>query len=631
MGNAKFHPRHTLRFISVGVLVIVLFAVAINFLTRSKKLPQNPKSSTELKEQKIDKKERVEFREMNKDKIEKEVKADKHYIGEDGLYHLEGDVMISLFGRGDGEDIILRGEEIVHDREWSYFWLQGDATVESKDLIVESTVLEYDAKKKVFKCDQTVRFFSKTISGNAQRCDYFLEKKKVELRGEVYLELQSRQEKSVPIEVETDYFEYFSSRGRGKAEGGVALRHGESRATAGILEFELSANREQIKSLFLKDRVRIFLEGEFNKIKPFSGQTSLALHGDKCRLEADEILLKGFVEVPQIQSLEARGTCNFKFVSESGSFTQIEGKEILFQMMKEGALKSLVVNDDAKITEENEDKGPPRHIEGPKIIIQGNTNVLTVEGEDLSRARMWSEELDIAAQEIRLNLENNDIETRKDTKVIVYPRKKTGQTSGFFSEDNPVFITSKDMGYSEARKRFKFIGGTKLWQMKETIKAQEMSLGVETESFRAQGGVESVLPYRSKEKEKEENVWIGSSTMEYDPEKNLIMYRGDVKLKVKDIVLTSKLLVISLDEESGDMKKIVARNKVVVKQEAYEGQGEEARFDVREEIITVLGNPVLIDKDKGKTEGGKLTFYIPDGRIVVENEDRERSITIIKS
>jgi lipopolysaccharide transport protein LptA len=187
------------------------------------------------------------------------------------------------------------------------------------------------------------------------------------------------------------------------------------------------------------------------------------------------------------------------------------------------------------------------------------------------------------------------------------------------------------MRYSDERKRFKFIGGTKLWQMKETIKAQEMSLGVETEAFRAQGGVESFLPYRPKNKEREENVWVGASTMDYDPEKNLITYRNNVKLNVQDIELTASLLVISLDEESGDMKNIVARNKVIVTQKAYAGHGEEAIFDVEEEVITVLGNPVLIDKNKGKTEGGKLTFYIPDGRIVVENEDRERSVTVIKS
>jgi lipopolysaccharide export system protein LptA len=631
MKKTKLRPHQTLKFISVGMLAVVFFAIGISLLTRSKRQPPSPDMPSGLKEQKIDKKERVQFREMNRNKIDSEVTADRHYIGEDDLYHLQGAVVVSLFGRGDGVDIVLKGEEIIHDRDWSYFWLRGDATVEFKDLVVESSVLEYDAKNKVFTCDRKLRFRSDTISGTANRCEYYLEGKKVELRDDVYLELRPEQETSVPLEVNTDYFEYFTSRGRGKAQGGVALKHGESSASAGILEFELSASREQIKSLYLRHRVDILLKGEFDKVRPFSDQTALVLHGDVCRLEAEEIILKGFVERPQIQKLEAKGKSTFNFASSNGSYTQIEGKGIVFEMTKQGALKSMAVQGNAKITEVNGEKGPPRYIEGPQLRIQGNQKVLVVGGEGLSKARMWSEELEITAQTIRLYLENNDIETTADTKVIVYRRAKEGQGRGFFSEDSPVFITSKDMRYSDERKRFKFIGGTKLWQMKETIKAQEMSLGVETEAFRAQGGVESFLPYRPKNKEREENVWVGASTMDYDPEKNLITYRNNVKLNVQDIELTASLLVISLDEESGDMKNIVARNKVIVTQKAYAGHGEEAIFDVEEEVITVLGNPVLIDKNKGKTEGGKLTFYIPDGRIVVENEDRERSVTVIKS
>jgi lipopolysaccharide export system protein LptA len=631
MGKIKLRPRHTLRFISLGVLVVVLVAISFSLLTRSRRQPPVPESSTELKEQKIDKKERIEYREMNKDKIAEEVTADRHYIGDDGMYHLEGNVMISLFGRGNGEDIVLKGEEIIHDRQWSYFWLNGEATVEFKDLIVKSSVLEYNAQKRVFKSDQSVRFTSETISGTARRCDYFLNMNKAELRGEVYLELTPRQEESVPVQVDTDYFEYYTRRGRGKAEGGVLLKHGESRASAGILEFELTASREQIKSMFLRDRVNIILEGEFQSVTPSSDQSALTLHGDTCRLEADDIRIKGFVEVFQVQELEAYGECSFRFISEMGGYTQIEGKKIVFQMTTKGDLKSLVVVGDAKITEKKEEKAFPRHIEGHLVQVKGNKKVLTIEGKDLSKARIWSEDSEITAQKISLYLDNNDIETYADTKVIVYPNKKSQTTVGFFSEDNPVFITSKDMRYSEGRKRFKFVGGTKIWQMKETIKAKEMSFGSETGAFRAQGGVESVLLYQPKDEEREESVWIKSSSMEYDPEKNRIQYREKAELKVKDIDLTARILNILLDEETGDMRDIVASDKVVVIQEDYSGHGDEAKFDVKKEIITVSGNPVLIDKNKGRTEGGKLTFYMADGRIVVENKDRERSVTVIKS
>ena len=43
-----------------------------------------------------------------------------------------------------------------------------------------------------------------------------------------------------------------------------------------------------------------------------------------------------------------------------------------------------------------------------------------------------------------------------------------------------------------------------------------------------------------------------------------------------------------------------------------------------------MGNPVLIDKDRGITRGDKLTFCLADDRILVENKARERSATVIK-
>ena len=630
MGKIKLQPHHTLRVISAGVLVVVLIAIAISFLTRSKRQVQVPEITAELEKQKIDKKEELEVRGIKGDKEVTNITADKHYIGEDNLYHLEGNVRISLSNRIEGEDVIIRGEKVVHDSEWSYFWLQGQATVEFKDLVLESPVLEYDAQKSVFKSDQTVRFSSETISGSAQICDYFLGQKKAELRGEVHLKLLPSQKSTVPIEIDTEYFEYFVGKGRGKAEGGVELAHGKSRATAGLMELVLSASREQIKSLFLKDRVKIFLVDEFNKVDPSSDQASFALHGDKCQMEAGEILLKGYVDLPQVKSLEASGECFFRFISETGSFTQIEGKEIVFDLTKKGDLKELVVNRDAKISEEDKEKGSPRHIEGQRVQIQGDKKLLLVEGKDTLKARIWSKDSEITAQKITLFLDNNDMEAIEDTKVIIYPKEKSQKPIGFFSEENPVFITATDMRYSEDHKRFMFSGGTKIWQMKETIKAQEIFLDAETGAIRALSCVESVLPYRPKRKEEEENVRIESSAMEYNPEKNLIVYREKVMLKARDVVLNAKLLTITLEKESGDMINIVARDKVVVKQKDYEGHGDEARFDVREEIITVVGNPVLIDKDKGRTEGGKLTFYMTDGRIVVENTDRERSVTIIK-
>ena len=58
--------------------------------------------------------------------------------------------------------------------------------------------------------------------------------------------------------------------------------------------------------------------------------------------------------------------------------------------------------------------------------------------------------------------------------------------------------------------------------------------------------------------------------------------------------------------------------------------GQEAVYNVAQEIVVLSGKPVLIDKTRGKVEGHKLTFHLADDRIIVENRDGERSEAVIK-
>ncbi len=630
MKNPRFQAHHVLKFFSLGVLLVVLLLIALNLMTRSQRKLRISEASSVIEEPKIDKKEEVEYREIRKSKEYSRVTADRHYIGEDNLYHLEGNVQLSFADRIEGGDINLSGGEIIHDREWSHFWLRGGAIVGHKDLIVKSPAMEFDVNENVFSGDQGVQFFSETINGTAQKFIYDLDQKKAQLKGKVHLELQPNQEDSLPLKVDTDFFEYFVRKGKGKAEKDVELVHGKSHASAGLLRFELAANRNHIKSLLLKERVKITLIEELEQEEPFSYQDAFSLYRDRCEMEADDVSIKGFVGMPQIKSLEARGRCSFKFLSEGGDSTQIEGKKISFNLSQNGRLKKLTVLGDARITENDTEKKSSRYIEGQALFIEKDKNILKVDGTEASKARIHSQGLEITARQITIFLKNNDLETKTATEVVIYPEEASQKGFGFFSKEGPVFITADSMRYFDERQRFIFSGGVKLWQVKEMFMAEGVSMDVETGAVGAQGSIQSILFYKPKEEDEEERMSIESARMAFDHEKNLITYTDGVSLKIKDLTIKCRALTISVDKESGEMVNMTANQQVVVLQKMYEGRGEEARFDVRDEIITVIGNPVLIDKERGKTEGGKLTFSMADDRIVIENKDRERSITVIK-
>ena len=125
-------------------------------------------------------------------------------------------------------------------------------------------------------------------------------------------------------------------------------------------------------------------------------------------------------------------------------------------------------------------------------------------------------------------------------------------------------------------------------------------------------------------------VEISAKKMSYEPEGKTITFSGACLLKAREVKMTSQTIKIHLNEGQEEMQNFLATGKVIIAQQQSEGRGEEAQFDLENETIVLLGNPVLIDKDKGRTEGDKLTFFLADDRITVENQGQERSFTVIK-
>ena len=162
------------------------------------------------------------------------------------------------------------------------------------------------------------------------------------------------------------------------------------------------------------------------------------------------------------------------------------------------------------------------------------------------------------------------------------------------------------------------------------LKANDFTLFKDTGRFQCEESVESLFSYTPKNKDTEEKIKISSDSMRFKPVESVIIYDTDCKLNVRNTELLAQSLSVSLHKESAELLNIFAYSDVKIIQNTYEGRGKEARYNLGNEMIVLLGDPVLIDKDKGKTEGDKLTFSLGDGKIFVENQDQKRSKTIIK-
>ncbi|UCC38907.1 MAG: LPS export ABC transporter periplasmic protein LptC [Candidatus Aminicenantes bacterium] len=616
MKKTKFSWAKGIRFSIAAFFLVILGLILENFITQSKRQPEVSVKSEEITQQKIENREKVEYLEVEREKGNLRLRADKQYIGEDDRYHLEGNVEVVFLKRREGKDIFLFGEEVTYDREGNHFFISGKARIKHKDLVIESISLSYDKEKELFRSDEGINFSSDRASGYAQKMTYSLKQEKIVLQEKIRLEMIQDQESSLPLVAEANRFEYSRKSSSGKLEGDVRLFHGKSEAYADILSFVLSSDEEQIKTLLLKGNARAILIDEETE-------------NQRREIEAEEILLKVFPDIAEIHEVIARKDCNYKLFSSSDGFTEVHSESMKFVLNRDGGLENFHAKKNTRMVTQEESSEEQQIVTGDEMLLEGKANILQVKGKDKFRVKVKSSLSEIFAKEVDVSLDDNILEAKGGIKVVLKAQDREDSV-GFFSKARPVFITAKEMRFLEEEKRFFFMGNTKIWQENDVLRAGEIMLNAETRKILCIQGVKATVPYKPKDKE-EERVEISSDVMIFKPDENLVSYRENASLGVKDIKLRARSISVYLKEEKGEMKKIFAHENIIVEQGSREGRGKEASYDIDEEIIVLSGNPVLIEKDKGMTRGNKLTFYISDGRIAVENKDRERSVTVIKS
>jgi lipopolysaccharide transport protein LptA len=608
-----------------------LAVIAVNLITNTKHQPKIGQETENAEQEILEQKEQIEFFEAEGQKGNLRIRADKHYMGEDDQYHLDGNVEIVFFEKSEGEDIFLRGDEVVYDKEGTQFQFVGRSEALFKDLALDVSFLEYDTEKRIFKSDYPVHFDSEKLSGSGKGIVYSMKGRTLELKEDIHLELISDLSPSIPIVLEGDSFSFMKRGKRGKVEGNVRMTHNRSWVTSDRIDFKLTANSENIRTMLFTGDVRALLEeGESNSSRT-PNEDVLELHGDRREIKAEEVLVQAFLNLPKIRQVSADGDCVFKFFSFSGKMTQVQGKSVKFRLNREGELVRFSANKEAEIAERDEAGEILRRIRGNAIALEDDKNSLVTRGKNAQKANVSTGESDIKAEMIKISRKNNNVNASGDVQVILNTGEDGQASVGFFSENKPIFITTQNMRYFAAQDRFSFNGGNKVWQDKDILSAEELNIHKDTGKVNAEGNISSTFPYVPKDKEDEERVTITAKKMSYDPDRDIVHYQGNNTLRVENILLEAQSVFIHLDKEDGQIKRITAADDVVITQEQYKGQGQRAVFDVHKETIVLTGSPVLIAEDQGKTEGTKLTFFIADGKIVVENRGRERSVTVIKS
>ena len=626
-GKATFTLAKSIRAGTVGALFLLLVFTSVYFITRSARRTRVSEERKDIPQQKIQRVEQLTHVEVKGDKGSFSLRANKHYIGEDNKYHLEGEVQVIDFGKDKRENVFFSGEKIIYEEGLNHFVSEGKSRVEYKDWVITSDCLDYDKTKEVFTSEKGINFLSRHLTGSAPRMVYSLQQERLRLFDKVHIVLPLEKEGALPLIIKAESLDYSRRERGGEVGGDVHLTQGENYAQAHSMKFFLSKDEEYVESILFKGKVRAHLEGE-KREGDTDTQKWLSSSRGKRDLEADEIYLSVNEEFSKVSEIRASGACRYMAGDDSGWSLQVQGEFLEFHFTPEGDLERFHAFEKASLVEVEGESRKRRVLEGEEIALDQKSNTLIIRGDDSRGARIASQENEIVADEITLYLENNDLKARGNIKVV--SRGLEGKVAmGYFSGELPVFITAGEVRYESSEKRFLFKTRIRAWQKTQMLLADELTFYEEKGELACQGGVKTVFYHTLNQKE--ERIEVMAEEMGFNPQANMVSFERNTSLKVRGVKLIAHSLSAQLENEKEGLKMANARGKVAFTWEKVKGRAEEAQFDLKEQVITLTGDPVFEDIDRGVTRGDKLTFYMGDGRIVVENKGQERSLTVIKS
>jgi lipopolysaccharide export system protein LptA len=594
--------------------LVVLVAVVAWFLIVRRPRPAPETSDTVAPAgQRIDRKEGVQHLEYKDGKIWADVRADRFFLGDDGMNHLEGAVEILDDEGVEGRRITISADTVVYDPAMVHFTISGHVRIVSGDLRFESDSFEYDKSLKLFRTDRDGVLASDRLSGSGREFAYAEDGAELRMSGGFRLEVKEGPQLSGTAVISGETLRYRREEKTGQVEGRARVSYEKGEGEADGLSFRLSKDGRFLLSSTFEGRARI-LFGE--------GRESRAL-------EAAVIGVRMFPGSSRVSEAEAREECRLSVDGPDEPSARVRSGALRLTFGREGRLAGWKASGSAAMSLD-EKGGEKREVEGEEISYTGEPRLFAVRGASGRTARMESEDSRVEAPAIGLDLGPGDIQASGGVKCLMKARPDA-PAFGFFPRDSSLFIACERMKSADGGRRLSFDGDVRIWQGEDSLLARSLEVWKETGEIKGRGAVKAGFLHPQPGASEERRVEVQGNEIEYSPRDRTAVFRGGGSVRMPDARLSAATVFVGLREGSRDIRSLRAEGDVALSQGNCEGRGGQAVYDPEADTVVLTGRPILVEKGKGTSRGDQLTFHLGDGRILIENKGQGRSITVVKS
>jgi LPS export ABC transporter protein LptC/lipopolysaccharide transport protein LptA len=237
---------------------------------------------------------------------------------------------------------------------------------------------------------------------------------------------------------------------------------------------------------------------------------------------------------------------------------------------------------------------------------------------------VWDSRARTKAVEIDSDTRNDTSFGRGKTATTYYSQEQTNGATPFQKVKSPVYIVSDRAEFRHVTGVAIYTGNARAWQDDNFVRADTITIYRDTKRMEGEGHVQSAL-YQARRKDANGTgtvvpAFATADAMSYSDDERILRYSGNVDIKQDTDRIRSEVANIYLLRETNEVEKTIAERSVVVTQPGRQGTGTWAQYTAADETVVLKGAPARVeDAEQGSTEGGRLTVYLRENRVVSDD------------
>jgi lipopolysaccharide transport protein LptA len=241
---------------------------------------------------------------------------------------------------------------------------------------------------------------------------------------------------------------------------------------------------------------------------------------------------------------------------------------------------------------------------------------------------------ELRGREIRIGTRTRAVSASGNVRHTVAAKKGRGGAGVFGGQEATTFVC-REFEFDPQTRSARYRENALARSGTDEVRAPLITLdepGPGQRRMSASGGTASVLhPRPAKGAAKQPAaVEARSREMQYEEERNRIVYKGDVEIRQGDILTRSPEAIVLLTKDGESVDRLLAGEPVEVHQGVRRATGERGAYTPASETFVLTGEKVVLYDVDRRLEGRILTFEVGSDRIRVDGREEERTEAVFR-